>query len=290
MQFLASALENSWHIIRSGSPFGKWNVLRTYWKIKAMHAFAFKLLRIRPTQTTIFGHMIHFYHLPTFIGLFEEIIIKNEYATPLNTTKRTILDCGANIGIASLYFYMCNPEAQITSFEPSSINFKILSKNLPFPDRVVLVNKAVGKESGQRSFYFDANNVNMGMSSLLKERQKKVSAVETVECTPLSHYITSEIDLLKLDVEGAEQEVLEEIVESGKIKMIREMMVEYHHHILYEDTLSKFLLILEKNGFGYHIKKLGSGSGTIPVFQDILLYIYRKDILPHTTYDDSARI
>lgn len=252
-------------------------MLFTYLELKATHAFVFKLLRIHPTVALVLGHTVYFHHLPTFIELFEEILIKNEYETPSTNTKRTIVDCGANIGIASLYFFLCNPEAHITSFEPSSANFKVLSKNLPYPDRVTLVNKALGKEAGQRSFYFDAHTVNMGMSSFLKERQKKGSAMETVECTPLSLYITREIDLLKLDIEGAEQEVLEELAQSGKLRMVREMMIEYHHHILPEDTLSKFLSILEEHGFGYHIKKLGSGRGNIPVFQDILLYAYRKD-------------
>jgi FkbM family methyltransferase len=278
MHFLFHTLRETLHIFRKGSPFGKWRMLLTYLELKATHAFVFKLLRIHPTGARVFGHVVYFYHLPTFIELFERVFIEGEYATPIKRPFKTILDCGANIGDTALYFYLLYPDAHITSFEPSSDTFEVLQKNLPYPERVTLVNKALGKSEGQLPFYFDARTKGMGTNSLVQERLRAGAEVEMVDCTPLSPYITQEVDFLKLDIEGAEQEVLEELAESGKLRMIREMIVEYHHHARpQEDRLSKFLAILEQNGFGYQLKDFGSGSSKPPVVQDILLYAYRKD-------------
>ena len=100
-----------------------------------------------------------------------------------------------------------------------------------------------------------------------------------VECRRLSGFVTNdEIDLLKIDVEGAEQEVLSDLATSGKLQLVKQMHIEYHHHIdLKVDALSRTLRLLEDEGFGY---QLGANSSRFlaPHFQDILIRCYRK---PH---------
>ena len=62
-----------------------------------------------------------------------------------------------------------------------------------------------------------------------------------------------------------------------KLDFIKEMTIEYHHHIEKGvDELSKMLKILESNNFGYQI----SGDLHLPIeretFQDLMIYAYKK--------------
>jgi len=97
----------------------------------------------------------------------------------------------------------------------------------------------------------------------------------------LSTFIERQVDLLKLDVEGSEEGVLEELVSSSKIRLIDQMMIEYHHHIDENlDTLGEFLKRLEDAGFGYLLnsKKWSFDKRTRGHFQDIGIYAYRKTV------------
>ena len=53
----------------------------------------------------------------------------------------------------------------------------------------------------------------------------------TIECRRLSSFIISEADLLKVDVEGAEQLVLLDLAQSGELRLIKQIHLEYHHHV-----------------------------------------------------------
>ena len=101
-----------------------------------------------------------------------------------------------------------------------------------------------------------------------------------IEAVLLSDYIVEPVDLLKLDIEGAERRVLEELVKRGKLHMIRELIVEYHHHITCEDDeLSRVLRMLESHGFGYQVQADFALPHRKTSFQDVLIYAYNKSAL-----------
>src|ERR1035441_6582175 len=80
---------------------------------------------------------------------------------------------------------------------------------------------------------------------------KSKTMVRTVR---LSDYITEDVDLLKLDVEGSEMAILEDLMAAGKLERVRQIIGEYHHHVKPdEDRLGEFLSLLERAGFGYHL-------------------------------------
>jgi hypothetical protein len=75
-----------------------------------------------------------------------------------------------------------------------------------------------------------------------------------VSSRKLSEFVRGPIDFLKLDVEGAEHRVLCDLVASGKIDFIQQMVVEYHHRIgKQRSRLAHFLQQLEDAGFEYQI-------------------------------------
>jgi hypothetical protein len=100
-----------------------------------------------------------------------------------------------------------------------------------------------------------------------------------VEAVRLSRYVDEPIDLLKLDVQGAEYAVLSGLEATNALRHASQMVVEYHHHERSnEDSLSELFVLLEHTGFGYQLpatRKLGR-PWTPHTFQDVLAYAYRK--------------
>jgi hypothetical protein len=93
-----------------------------------------------------------------------------------------------------------------------------------------------------------------------------------VKTTRLSSYITGPVDLLKMDIEGAEPEVLDELNESGALVHVKALFLEYHHHIDSRlDSLSVILDILERNNFGYLIRGGFRSPPRTGEFQDLCL-------------------
>jgi hypothetical protein len=143
---------------------------------------------------------------------------------------------------------------------------------------VVLVNKAVLNQEGPITLFYNKDTPGHPCMSTLEGRKKIVRDQEVIEGTRLSHYIDGKIDLLKLDIEGAELSVIIDLEKQKKLDQINKMIIEYHHHLsTQKDELARFLAILEKHNFGYQLgcedlngtKKFG--------FQDILVYAYKKE-------------
>lgn len=100
-----------------------------------------------------------------------------------------------------------------------------------------------------------------------------------VEAVLLSSYLDRTVDLLKLDVEGAELKVLRELAGKRKLDLIQQMIVEYHYDLSNPDnSLGELLRILEESGFRY----LPHSPYRAPFYRhagrpySFLLYAYRS--------------
>lgn len=245
----------------------------TYLRIKFKYFFLVSLLKLKIHNEKIFGFKVNFFNYGFFIPLFEEIFIRRIYYFKTNNPSPNIIDCGSNIGMTLIYFKWLYPDCKILAFEADEKNCELSSQNIKINDLkdIEIVNKALHNKEGEVAFYYNPDDL---VGSLIKERQSK--AVKTVQATVLSKYINSEIDFLKMDIEGAEDSVVKELCTSNKLAFIKELGMEYHHHIIpEEDKLSSMLRLFEENSFGYQFK-------SIPIdvdkeqFQDLLLYLYRK--------------
>ena len=141
----------------------------------------------------------------------------------------TIVDCGSHIGISILSFKGQYPKSKIIGFEPNSETFKILERNVKQNSLkgVELINTAVGNKEGSIDFYINTKDSWSWSDSILKtwsikNEFKKVK----VKSVRLSKYLNGEVDLLKLNVEGAEGLVMKEI--TSKLKNVEEMYLHYH--------------------------------------------------------------
>jgi len=212
-----------------------------------------------------------------FTYLFKTIFIREEYHFSTDKKQPFIIDCGSNIGMSVTFFKSIFPEAEIIAFEPNHEAFTCLTQNIEGNNfsSVSANNKALSNTEGTIEFYTDGNEPGSPVASTLEERLSN-QKIE-VSATRLSNYINKDVDFLKMDIEGAEVCVLKELIANNKAHYIKQMVIEYHHHIdKNKDDMSVILSLLEQAGFGYQI----AGHPTTPFikqeFQDILIYVYQK--------------
>ncbi|MBJ6725770.1 FkbM family methyltransferase [Geomesophilobacter sediminis] len=243
-----------------------------------LRVFLFKMYDRSNLSAEIAGFRMKFLDFATFSFLYNEIFINDEYRFKAETDHPFIIDCGSNIGMSVLYFKTLYPGSRIVAFEPGKETFACLEQNIiknNLSDSVQIHELAVMDQEGSVEFFHDPENPGSLLMSTKKDRlpmQKR-----TVNGTVLSKHIDQEIDFLKMDIEGAETEVIAELARSGKLALIKQMAIEYHHHLVKDaDALSKMLQLLEDAGFGYQIRGDVDRPFEPEQFQDIVIYAYRK--------------
>lgn len=158
-----------------------------------------------------------------------------------------IIDCGANIGLSVIYFKRLFPKSEITAFEADPEIAKVLEKNLGNfgINDVEIVPKAVWVKDEQLSF---ASNGSVGGQIISGEDDGL-----KIEGIRLKNYLTRTVDFLKIDIEGAEYEVIKDCSEN--LGFVQNIFIEYHSFLSQEQTLDEILLILKNAGFKYYIKE-----------------------------------
>jgi len=184
----------------------------------------------------------------SFIWQFKEIFTDESYKFKSDNLTPVIYDCGANIGISCLFFKSIFPKARIKAFEADPKIAEILSKNLN-------ENNIKDIELFPAAVWINNNGIEFGLegadaSSIYSNKNKvKVNSVRLKELIETEQ----QIDMLKIDIEGAETEVLKDCKSSlGNVKNI---FIEYHSFINKQQTLDEILQILNSSGFRYFIKQ-----------------------------------
>lgn len=186
----------------------------------------------------------------SFVFMYKEIFKQEIYKFESINESPNIIDCGANIGMSVVYCKRQFPKARITAFEPEKKIFEYLKTNIEAHDLfdVTIINKAVWKENTTLNFInegADANRITLINNDANNSPTYEVQAVK------LSDYINEEVDFLKLDIEGAEVEVIKEI--AFKLKYVKRIFIEYHSSENSGQELDIILDILTKNNFHYYI-------------------------------------
>lgn len=234
--------------------------------------------RDQPLEIELGETTLHGQNWEELSYLFQEVFINNDYYTRSRIEDPFIVDCGANIGMATVYFKLLFPDAKILSFEPNPYCFDVLKQNVKENDldNVSLIKAGCGKKEGKVTFH-----INPGfspMSSMDGSRNPEAEAVD-VDIVKLSDHINRPVDIFKMDIEGGEWDVMDDLVSTEKIKLIDRMFIEYHHRIgTPEVKLGRFLQIIEDAGYTYslttHMKPERRFTG---VFQDVMIYAVKMD-------------
>lgn len=199
---------------------------------------------------------------PNFYMQYKDEFINKVYKFDSSRTDPIIIDGGSNIGLSLLYFKNLYKDSRIISFEPDPEIFKILQENVKNNklENISLYQQGLGKEDQDTLFKQDG----MAGGSVNQEG----SGIE-IKMVRLSEYLNEPIDFLKLNIEGQEHDVIEELFISKKIQIINEMVIEYHGFPYLDQTLGDILKILDKSNFRYFIHDFDNEtcSVTKPPFQ-----------------------
>lgn len=191
----------------------------------------------------------HYHHGMAFYDTYKEVFETEIYKFNAVGASPIIIDCGANMGLSVLYFSKNYPNAKIFAFEPDATVLPFLEKNIESYGlkNVVLDPKAVWNEVTELTFYTD--NGLGGRVGLEYENQKPV-LVSTIRLKDLLH---QEVDMLKIDIEGAEYKVLKDCEEL--LPNVKNVFLEYHS--FYDETqhLDEILNIFKRQGFRYHLRQ-----------------------------------
>lgn len=180
---------------------------------------------------------------------WKEIFWDEVYRFPCSKGSPRIIDAGANLGLATLFFLQKYPGCKVTALEPDPKTFAWLEKNLSFwgdqKNPVQLLCAALAGSRGPRQFEDrggDAGRLGKGL---------KDSDGLQVKCIVLDDLLDEPVDFLKMDLEGAETEVLESSQNLGQVEFL---FVEHHSFAHQSRTLERVLRCLTSAGFCYWLK------------------------------------
>ncbi len=197
----------------------------------------------------------------------DEIFIEEVYKISL-PENAFIIDCGAHIGLSVIYLKTKHTDAFVIAFEPDKTNFDLLTKNVSSFGfhKIELKNEAVWKENTVLNFSHEGN-----MSSKIDTSGSSETNSSSVNAVRLFDIIDRKVDFLKLDIEGAEYEVLKDI--QTKLAQIQHLFIEYHGSFAQNFRLNEILQMVTENGFAYYIKEAA------PVYQTP--FSRNKNIYPY---------
>lgn len=224
----------------------------------------------------ILHYKVHTYGYANICLLFREIFVEEEYQYFSCTEPNpVIIDCGANIGLATLYLKWKFPGAEIHAFEPDPSAYELLQKNVE-SNRITgvhLYNLAAMAMPGSIRFYRSQHSAASLMMSTLKGRMADESI--EVKAIDFPDFVQqSGATYLKIDIEGAETTVFERMHTHTGFGQIRQLIMEYHHKIEGNPAaFARMLYILEAHQFEYNIITKFETPGQ---FQDVLIYAWRN--------------
>ncbi len=191
-------------------------------------------------------YMIRITDGPNFYVQYKDEFVRRIYHFDAARPDPLIIDGGSNIGLSILYFKHVYPNARIIGFEPDPAIFRLLEEdvNRNGLKDVTLINAGLSAEPGTSTFVPDG-----GAGGRLAEEGGSV----TIEIRQLSDYLTESVDFLKLNIEGEELPVLQEAEASGRLRNVRELVLEYHGWPNGKQRLGTVLDLLDRQGFRYLI-------------------------------------
>ena len=251
-------------------------LLILWWYLCILVALPFSPLT-RQRRIYCAGFVIEGFDLATLRFLYEETFLRQEYNVQLPKVPYCI-DAGANIGIATLFIKWLYPDAHVLAIEPDPATVALLRKNIKrnkLKD-VTVFHGAVSDSAGHLSLFIHPTK--QGSLKMSTYARKGMTVEVQVPAERLSTLLLkagwTQVDLAKIDIEGAEWQVLRDLTESGWLTKVQQYVIEYHHLMgTHESKFGEFLKDFEAAGYLYQMNTKSLPYNHAPQFQDVLLYL-----------------
>lgn len=210
-------------------------------------------------------------YISSDVEVFNQVLGRREYEICVQVLiekferigSTTIFDLGSNIGLTSLYFDYKLPNSTIYSIEPDQANFDILKLNTKSKSNIILVNGGIWN----RDCILEIDN------SIGDTRDWSITTNLSVSEFGIKGYCLnnlikslkiSEIDILKIDIEGAEKMIFENNSYSHKFLSLTKVIAIEIHDDLVERNIIESILIQNNFTFwntsdftiGYNLNKI----------------------------------
>jgi FkbM family methyltransferase len=180
------------------------------------------------------------------VGAIVQNLVRHEYGRlPVGLAPRLIIDAGGYIGDVAIYFLNRYPGSHVISLEPDLANLELARENLaPYGKRVRLVPAGLWSHETTQHIAGEFTGARLGDES---------HGGVPVTCTDVKSIVEESghdaIDILKLDIEGAEEEVITKSSD-GWLSRTKILIVEFHSTQITE-RCTRHLLAHGFAGFRY---------------------------------------
>jgi FkbM family methyltransferase len=229
---------------KASVPVGIKQRVRTY--LRPADRETQRLLSMPPNQRTttdLLGPPLEVPDGSRFIEKKRLIFDQDLYRFPAKGDPPRVLDCGAGIGLNIRYFKQLYPNCRITAFEPAPDTFEILRRNCDFSAfrDVELLRKAVWNCETRLPLARQGLGAGRIATSPVAGQPLEVQTHRLRDC------LIEPIDLLLLNIQGAEVEVL--LDSSDRLDRVEHLIVEYHSRIGEPQRVDVLIHILAEAGF-----------------------------------------
>lgn len=136
------------------------------------------------------------------MAIYDQIVL-HPYL-PTNRSFKTIIDCGANIGLSVRYLAAAYPDARIVAVEPDESNFSMLRRNCEKNANISCIKAGIWPVPGS----IHLQKEGLGPSALRTVMGHGGTSVEAVTISQIMERLGMErVSLLKIDIEGSELEL-----------------------------------------------------------------------------------
>jgi len=174
-------------------------------------------------------HPLYLRRGSTDFKLFQEIFLFNQYGFSLDENPKIIIDAGANIGLSTVYLKNRFPEATIYAIEPDQANFQMLLRQIKPWEGIIPIQSGIWNNDS----FLRVRDTTVDAWALEVEtcRENDIGSFKATSIQGLMHkHGITQIDLLKIDIEGSERELFMDSYDYW-LPRTKVMVIEFHDWI-----------------------------------------------------------
>ncbi len=204
--------------------------------------------RYQRGQVTLNGFVLDFPDGPSLAAIAKDVFERQLYKFHASSPTPLIIDGGANIGVSVLYFLHEYPGARVLAYEADPSVHEYLRVNVGRVEsvRAELYNQALSVANEELTFHTEG--ADSGRTGPAPEGWREIR----VQGVRLRDLLRQPVDMLKLDVEGAETALIEDC--RDMLHNVRNIFVEYHSFVGVPQSLHRILAILGEAGFRVYLQ------------------------------------